>query len=87
MLGAKELEMYTEISDEPIDLAEILNDIAGLLLRDRLSILGIAELCLWSDRIITQDELDVLQLLYWRFGFETSEIVEQMQKKNSLMIV
>ncbi|MFZ0332268.1 MAG: peptidase M48, partial [Acinetobacter bohemicus] len=87
VLGAKELEMYTEISDEPIDLAEILNDIAGLLLRDRLSILGIAELCLWSDRIITQDELDVLQLLYWRFGFETSEIVEQMQKKNSLMIV
>jgi hypothetical protein len=87
VLGAKELEMYTEISDEPIDLAEILNDIAGLLLRDRLSILGIAELCLWNDRIITQDELDVLQLLYWRFGFETSEIVEQMQKKNSLMIV
>ncbi|MEZ2901672.1 M48 family metalloprotease [Acinetobacter terrestris] len=87
VLTAKELEMYTEISDEPIDLAEILNDIAGLLLRDRLSILGIAELCLWNDRIITQDELDVLQLLYWRFGFETDEIVEQMQKKNSLMIV
>ena len=81
------MEQYAEISDEPIDLAEILNDIAGLLLRDRLSILGIAELCLWNDRIITQDELDVLQLLYWRFGFETSEIVEQMQKKNSLMIV
>ena len=87
VLTAKELEMYTEISDEPIDLAEILNDIAGLLLRDRLSILGIAELCLWNDRIITQDELDVLQLLYWRFGFETDEIIEQMQKKNSLMIV
>ena len=87
VLTAKELEMYTEISDEPIDLAEILNDIAGLLLRDRLSILGIAELCLWNDRIITQDELDVLELLYWRFGFETDEIIEQMQKKNSLMIV
>jgi Zn-dependent protease with chaperone function len=87
VLTAKELEMYTEISDEPIDLAEILNDIAGLLLRDRLSILGIAELCLWNDRIITQDELDVLQLLYWRLGFETNEMVEQMQKKNSLIIV
>ena len=87
VLTGQELEMYAEISDEPIDLAEILNDIAGLLLRDRLSILGIAELCLWNDRIITQDELDVLQLLYWRFGFETDEIVELMQKKNSLMIV
>ena len=68
-------------------MAEILNDIAGLLLRDRLAILSIAELCLWNDRIITQDELDVLQLLYWRLGFETREIIEEMQKKNSLMIV
>ncbi len=41
----------------------------GLLLRDRLSILGIAEACLWSDRIVTQDELDVMELLYWRLGF------------------
>ena len=87
VLSADELELYAEISDEPIDLAEILNDIAGLLLRDRLAILSIAELCLWNDRIITQDELDVLQLLYWRLGFETREIIEEMQKKNSLMIV
>ncbi len=34
-----------------------------------------------------QDELDVLELLYWRFGFESDEIVEQMQKKNSVMII
>lgn len=68
-------------------MAEILNDIAGLLLRDRLSMLGIAELCLWHDRIITQDELDVLELLYWRLGFETREIIDQMQKKNSVMII
>jgi hypothetical protein len=79
--------MYTEISDEPIDLAEVLNDISGLLLRDRLSILGIAEICLWNDRIITQDEFDVMELLYWRLGFEVDEIVDQMQKKNSIMII
>ena len=60
---------------------------AGLLLRDRLSILGVAEICLWNDRIITQDEQDVLELLYWRLGFDSEEIVEQMQKKNRLMIV
>ena len=66
ILSKDELEHYRDISDEPIDLAEILNDIAGLLLRERLSILGVAEICLWNDRIITQDELDVLQLLYWR---------------------
>lgn len=68
-------------------MAEILNDMAGLLLRDRLSILGVAEICLWNDRIITQDEQDVLELLYWRLGFDSEEIVEQMQKKNRLMIV
>ena len=49
--------------------------------------LGIAEVCLWHDRIITQDELDVLELLYWRLGFKTDEILDQMQKKNSVMIV
>ncbi|MGN0937091.1 MULTISPECIES: M48 family metalloprotease [unclassified Acinetobacter] len=87
ILTKEELEFYRDISDEPIDLAEILNDISGLLLRERLSILGVAEICLWNDRIITQDELDVLQLLYWRIGFESVEIVELMQKKNSLMIV
>ena len=87
MWSKDELELFEEISDEPIDLGEILNDIAGLLLRDRLSILGVAEICLWNDRIITQDELDVLQLLYWRLGFATDDIVDQMQKKNSVMII
>ena len=87
VLDQDELQFFEDISDEPIDLGEIVNDIAGLLLRDRLSILGVAELCLWSDRIITQDELDVLELLYWRLGFETKEIVDQMQKKNSIMII
>ncbi|WP_171284724.1 M48 family metalloprotease [Acinetobacter sp. ACNIH1] len=87
ILTPRELELYSEISDEPIDLAEILNDIAGLLLRDRLSMLGIAEVCLWSDRIMTQDELDVMELLYWRLGFESNEITSQMLKKNSLMII
>lgn len=87
VLTVEELELYEEISDEPIDLGEILNDIAGLLLRDRLSILGVAEICLWNDRVITQDELDVLELLYWRLGFESDEIVEQMHKQNSVMII
>lgn len=87
VLSVEELEIYEEISDEPIDLGEILNDIAGLLLRDRLSILGVAEICLWHDRVITQDELDVLELLYWRLGFDSEEIVSQMHKKNSIMIV
>ncbi|NHB57093.1 M48 family metalloprotease [Acinetobacter shaoyimingii] len=87
ILTSEELELYEEISDEPIDLGEILNDIAGLLLRDRLIILGIAETCLWNDRIITQDELDVLELLYWRLGFETEQMLDQMHKKNSLMIM
>lgn len=87
ILSQKELDLYGEISDEPIDLAEILNDISGLLLRDRFSILAVAEICLWSDRIITQDELDVLELLYWRLGFEAAEMIDLMQKKNSLMII
>lgn len=87
ILPADEIEFYEEISDEPIDLGEILNDIAGLLLRDRLSILGIAETYLWKERIITQDELDVLELLYWRLGFKSRDVVEQMHKRNSVIIM
>ena len=87
ILNADEVVQYSEITDEAIDLAEILNELAGLLLRDRLTILGVAEVCLWNDRIITQDELDVLELLYWRLGFRTEEMLEIMHKKNSVMIV
>ncbi len=87
ILTPEEVVFYEDISDEPIDLADILQDMSGLLLRERLNILSIAEVCLWNDRIITQDELDVLELLYWRLGFESDEIVELMHKKNSLIII
>ena len=87
ILTHEEMIIHAEISDEPIDLAEILHDISGLLLRDRLNILGVAELCLWHDRVITQDELDVLELLYWRLGFDSRDVLIEMQKRNSLMIV
>ena len=87
ILNSEEIQQFDDISDEPIDLAEILQDVAGLLLRDRLNLLSVAELCLWNDRIITQDELDVLELLYWRLGFDTQDIVALMHKKNSLIII
>ncbi len=86
-LDADEMLLYEEISDEPIDLGEILHEVSGLLLRERFSVLSLAEMCLWHDWVITQDELDVLQLLYWRLGFSTTEIVEQMHKKNSIVII
>ena len=87
ILNSTEIKQFDDISDEPIDLAEILQDVAGLLLRDRLNLLSVTELCLWSDRIITQDELDVLELLYWRLGLDTQDIVALMHKKNSLIII
>ncbi|MEB3766404.1 peptidase M48 [Acinetobacter sp. MD2] len=87
LIGKEHHDYDQDVADEPIDLGEIVQDISGLLLRDRLKILGLAEQCLWHDRVITQDELDVLQLLYWRLGFESEEIVSHILKKNSIMIV
>lgn len=75
------------IHDQPVDLGLILHHMAGLLLRDRLKFLYIAEQCLWNDRIVTQEELDVLELLYWRFGFESKTVVERVLKHNNLMIM
>lgn len=87
LVSNKEIKKYEYLSDDPVNLGEILHHLSGLLLRDRLKILGVLEHCLSEDRIITQDELDVLALLYWRLGFENKEVVEQVLKQNSLMIV
>lgn len=87
LVSNKEIKKYEHLSDDPVNLGEILHHLSGLLLRDRLKILGVLEHCLSEDRIITQDELDVLVLLYWRLGFENKEVVEQVLKQNSLMIV
>lgn len=87
LISEKEVYKYEFVSDEHIDFGNILHSISGLLLRDRLKILGIIEHSICSDRVMTQDELDVLALLYWRFGFENDEIVEQILNQNSLMIV
>lgn len=70
-----------------VDLGLILHHMSGLLLRDRLKFLYIAEQCLWNDRIITQEELDVLALLYWRFGFESVVMVDRVLNHNNMMII
>lgn len=76
-----------EISKTPVDLGEILHQLSGLLLRDRLKFLDIAEQCLWNDRVITQEELDVLELLYWRLGIENDMMKDQVLKRNSMLII
>ncbi|MBF7682138.1 peptidase M48 [Acinetobacter sp. B5B] len=70
-----------------VDLGLILHHMEGLLLRDRLKFLYIAEQCLWNDRMITQEELDVLTLLYWRFGFESDAMVNRVLNHNNMMIM
>ncbi|KAA8730997.1 peptidase M48 [Acinetobacter qingfengensis] len=87
LLNSNEMQKYRHITDEPVDLIQNLAMMSGLLFREKLFFLNIVEQCLWSERVITQDELDVLQLLYWRLGFESSEVVNRVLKQNSLLIV
>ncbi|MFU8927945.1 M48 family metallopeptidase [Acinetobacter puyangensis] len=82
-----ELQHYTAITDQPLDLSNSLRLISGLLVREKLYLLSVIEHELWSERVITQDELDVLELLYWRLGFETQEVVNRMLKQSSLLIL
>lgn len=86
ILKHDELAAYTRITEHEIDLGQCLQSIAGLLTRQRMYFLAVIEREMWSNRIISQDELDVLELLYWRFGFHTEQIVARMLKQNSLMI-
>lgn len=65
------MQTYADISDEPLDLAEILECYLKFVLRDRLNILAIAERFAYGvTESLTQDGLDVLELLYWRL-FDT----------------
>lgn len=86
VLSYAELSKYKNISDEPVDLSYSLHLLAGLLVRERLYLLTIAEHCLWVDRVITQDELDVLELLYWRLGFESKDVVDRILRQSRLLI-
>lgn len=86
VIPTKDWGKYLKISDEPINISYILHHLSGLLLRDRLKLLVVAEQCLWTDHVITQEELDVLELLYWRLGFENKTIVKQIQKQNNIVI-
>ena len=72
--------------NEPVHLGQTLNQLAGLLKRERMNILAAAETCLWSDTVITQEEQDVLDLLYWRLGFEPKSMADYNAKKIALEI-
>lgn len=85
ILKHDELSAYQRITEHEIDLGQCLQSISGLLYRQRMYLLSVIEREMWSSRIISQDELDVLELLYWRFGFESDTIVDRMLKHNSLM--
>lgn len=70
----------------PIHLGQTLQQLAGLLKRERMNILAAAETCLWSDTVITQEEQDVLDLLYWRLGFEPKAMADYNARKIALEI-
>lgn len=86
ILKHHELQAYTRITEHEIDLGQCIQSISGLLYRQRMYLLAVIEQEMWTNRSISQDELDVLELLYWRFGFESNSIVDRMLKQNSLMI-
>ncbi len=87
LITHSELEQFSEVTHTPLDLAHSLRLLSGLLFRERLYLLDIIEHEIWSERMITQDELDVLELLYWRLGFQTEGLVNRMLKQNSLLIL
>lgn len=87
VLSYSEMQQYQNISDEPLDLAYSLKLLSGLLVRERLYLLTVAEYCLWADRVIAQDELDVLELLYWRLGFESHQVVNRILRQSQLLII
>ena len=78
--------MQHSMTHQPVNLGQILHQLAGLLKRERMNVLSAAETCLWANTKITQEEQDVLDLLYWRLGFEPKTMVDYHAKKIALEI-
>lgn len=62
------LPTYTNIT---VDLGLMLNRLSGLPRHERLNLLQITEAYLWTNLRMTQEECDLMALLYWRFGLQT----------------
>lgn len=88
ILSARQFDVAQKkrVTDDPVNLGQVLHQLAGLLKRERMNILAAAETCLWSDTIISQEEQDVLDLLYWRMGFEAKTLADYTARKIALEI-
>lgn len=74
------------IKQSPVNLGHVLYQLSGLLSREKLNVLTMAEAALYLNADLTQEEQDVLDLLYWRLGFESYESFEHSRKKMVLEI-
>ena len=75
-----------QIIEAEINLGQVLHQLSGLLRREKMNVLAVAETCLWVDTHMTQEEQDVLDLLYWRLGFEAKTMVDHKAQLMSLEV-
>lgn len=88
ILSRQQLESLDlqEVIDGEINLGQVLQQLSGLLRREKMNVLAVAETCLWVDTHMTQEEQDVLDLLYWRLGFEAKSMVDHKAQLMSLEV-
>ena len=86
LLSYSEYQQFAQAQNLPLSLAYSLRLLSGLLVRQRFYLLALLEREIWSERIMTQDELDVMQLLYWRFGYNSEDMQQRILRQNSLFI-
>lgn len=86
LLSYSEYQQFADMSNQPLSLAHSLRLLSGLLVRQKFYLLALLEREIWSERIMTQDELDVMQLLYWRFGYNSEDMLQRTLRQNSLFI-
>lgn len=77
---------FEQVSDVAL-LAQDLTLLSGLLIEERTCILNVIEQAVWYERLITQDELDAMCLLYWRLGLDSDRMQQRMLNHNRLVIV
>lgn len=75
------------LSKTHINYALMFYRIAGLAERERLFLLYLVERFLLEYQNLTQEGLDVLVLLYWRFGFATDDFIQHIYQRSRVTIL
>lgn len=79
-------QLYPIDLSQTVDYHQVFQDLAGLSITDKLTVLNLIDQLLWYHQKITQDAFDIMVLLYWRLGLNHQELQQMLYKRSQIAI-